>query len=418
MTQQGRVSRARLIAAASAGNALEFYDFMVYGYFALAIGQSFFPAHSETARLLLTFGTFGISFFARPIGAIILGRLADVKGRAFCMILCVAMMSLASLFMAILPGHAQIGLWAPFGILAARLVQGLALGGEFGSSTALMIEHSEGAETHAASFQGISQNISGLLAVGVAWLLSLHPQGFFGLQNFRIAFLLGAIGGVVVLILRRRLQDAPSFKRQQVENPGRHPILPGAIIIAGGLVAIGTAQTYLGLYLPTYATTQLHMQPHKALSAVFILYLILMLIIPLRLFLARLFDRTGNVGLMVFSCIGMAVVAYPAFTLLQHYPTEAALFCMPILFNLVALPYNAPLNGFMGLVFPIQGRGIGLSTGYSIGIALFGGSAPFIFTWLIAQTGSPRSPALYLVVTALITLAAIWAAQRRMRLYR
>lgn len=412
--QQGRWARAKLITAASAGNALEFYDFMVYGYFASNLAATFFPGHDQTSKLLLTFGTFAVSFFARPVGALILGRLADVKGRVFCMVLSVVLMSAAALLMAVLPGYQQIGLLAPLGILFARLVQGFALGGEFGSSTSLMIEHSAGRETHAASFQGVSQNVSGLLAVSVAWILSMHGTTIFGIEDFRIAFALGAVGGLFVLYLRRKLEDAPSFKAEQQKNPDKHPILPGAILIAAGMVAIGTAQTYLALYLPTYATTELHMQAHKALAAIFLLYLILMAIIPLRLFFANLFDRQRNSMIMVCSCLLMALIAYPAFEILHIWPGELTLFCLPVLFNLVALPYNAPLNGFMGLVFPINGRGVGLSLGYSLGIALFGGCAPFIFTWLTAHTGDPRSPALYLIFTTIITLVAIWAGQRRM----
>lgn len=413
--QQSGWARVKMIAAASAGNALEFYDFIVYGFFANALAQAFFPGHDQTSRLLLTFGAFGVSFFARPVGALLLGELADTKGRAFCMIVAVCLMSFASLMMALWPGYNQIGLVAPLGILVARLVQGFALGGEFGSSTALMIEHSAGQEAHAASFQGVSQNVAGLLATGVAWILSFHTEGWFGIQNFRIAFGLGAVAGLAVLILRRKLEDAPSFKEQKKVSLKRGPVPFGPIIIAAGMVAIGTVQTYLALYLPTYATNQLHMQAHTALADIFLLYMILMAIVPFRLLFARLFDAGQNSLYMVLSCVLMAALSYPAFAILEHWPGGITLFCLPVLFNLVALPYIAPLNGFMGLVFPIRGRGVGLSTGYSIGIALFGGTAPFIFTWLIALTGDPRSPALYLIIATVITLAAIIAANRELR---
>lgn len=405
-----------MIAAASAGNALEFYDFFIYGFFALSLGKTFFPAHNQTASLLLTFGTFGISFFARPIGAVVLGAYADRIGRSACMILAVSMMSGAILLMAVLPGYDEIGVLSPIGLLLARLVQGFALGGEFGSSTALMIEHSGGAETEAATWQGVSQNLAGLLAAGIAWLFVSWPAFSFGFEPFRIAFAMGALGGVGALLLRRRIGDAPSFieqKRTSRENSG---VLISGIAIAAGMVAIGTAQTYLVLYLPTYAATELNLKVDKALGTVCLVYMILLLLTPLRLKIAKHFDITHRSRYMVASCLAMAAMSYPVFAVLSLWPTNLALFCLPLLFALLGIPYNAPLNGFMGLVFSVRERGMGLSTGYALGIALFGGAAPFIFTWLISVTGDPRSPGLYLVFATIITLVALWGASRRLQI--
>ncbi len=414
---QSRSGRWRMIAAASAGNALEFYDFFIYGFFALSLSKSFFPGHDQTARLLLTFGTFGLSFFARPVGALALGAYADAKGRSAAMILAVAMMSLSMLLMTVLPGYERIGLLAPVGVLLARLVQGFALGGEFGSATALMIEHSAGAETEAATWQGVSQNLAGLMAAGVAWLLSSAGHTVFGVPAFRLAFALGVLGGGVALLLRRRLGEPPVFleqKEKAVPLPPAGQVAQG-VAIAGGMVAAGAAQTYLLLYLPTYAQTELGLRTSQALGTVCLLYLALLLLTPLRLFIARHFDAKRQSRYMLASCLANAALAYPAFILLARWPGQAALFLLPLLFNLVSLPYNAPLNGFMGLVFSVRERGLGLSLGYALGIAVFGGAAPFIFTWLIAVTGNPRSPALYLVFSAFITLAAIWAGRRRLR---
>jgi len=177
---EDRRKRILMIAGASIGNALEFYDFIIYGFFATELAATFFPGRDPTIKLLLTFGTFGVSFLARPIGALWLGGLADRRGRTGAMMLAVAMMTLASLLITIMPGRAAIGLFAPLGILLARLIQGFALGGEFGSSTALMIEHSPGGESLAASWQGTSQNVAGLLASSVAFALSaLMPADVF-----------------------------------------------------------------------------------------------------------------------------------------------------------------------------------------------------------------------------------------------
>jgi MHS family proline/betaine transporter-like MFS transporter len=410
------IRRAHMIAAASIGNALEFYDFIIYGYFAPYIAAAFFPGQDKTTQLLLTFGTFGISFLARPVGAVILGAYADRRGRAACMIIAVSLMTLGSAMITFMPTRATIGLVAPFGILLARLIQGFALGGEFGSSTALMIEHSEGRESHAASWQGTSQNIAGLVGSGIAFILSLTlSTSVFHDFGFRIAFAIGTLGGPVALLLRRRLQEGPAFIAQQnAAQEEQPPRSWDGIAIAAGMVAIGTAQTYLIVYLPTYAATQLHMNAGKALGAVVLLYVFTLALVPLRLLIARQFDESHRSIWMIASCIAMMAAGYPAFFLLTLWPGPVMLFLIPLFFTIIGLHYNAPLTGFMGMVFHIRHRGIGLSVGYALGIALFGGFAPFINTWLVAQTGDPRAPGIYLAITSVVTITAILFAQRRL----
>jgi MHS family proline/betaine transporter-like MFS transporter len=404
-----------MIAAATIGNALEFFDFIIYGFFATSIATTFFPGKDPTTQLLLTFGAFGVSFFARPVGALILGIFADRKGRVPCMILCVSLMTLASAMIALMPARAAIGLAAPFGILAARLIQGFALGGEFGSATALMIEHSVGSETRAASWQGISQNISQLIAAGLAWALTADVPAVLHILPFRIAFAIGALAGPVALVLRRGLLEAPAFLEQQKRpRPDKeHPTVSG-VLIAAGMVAIGTAQTYLVIYLPTYATTQLHIHANKALGAVFLTYVITLALTPWRLMIARRFDRSHQPIAMVLSCLVMLAFGYPAFMLLGLWPGPVMLFLLPLGFTVLGMYYNAPLSGFMGMVFSLRHRGVGLSIGYALGIALFGGSAPFINTWLVAHTGDPRSPGLYLIFASIVSIIAVLAARRRL----
>ena len=406
------VRRAHMIVGASIGNALEFYDFIIYGFFASSIATTFFPGRDATTRLLLTFGTFGVSFLARPVGALILGAYADRRGRLACMILSVQLMTLAGTMIALMPGRAAIGISAPLGILAARLIQGFALGGEFGSSTALMMEHSVGSETRAASWQGTSQYVASLLASGVAWLLSQDPALSPHVEAFRIAFALGVLAGPVALLLRRRLFEAPTFLSQQHEVAAAQT--PSGVVIAAGMVAIGTAQTYLVVYLPTYAMTQLHMTAGSALGTIFLVYVVTLAMTPLRLRIAGWFDDTHRSLMMLLSCAAVLAAGYPAFMLLALWPNPVMLFLLPFGLTLIGLLYNAPLTGFMGLVFPIRRRGVGLSVGYALGIAMFGGFAPFINTWLMRVTGDPRSPGLYLGFTALVTIVALLAAQRRL----
>lgn len=416
-TRHDRHRRIMMIAGASIGNALEFYDFIIYGFFATELAATFFPGKDATTRLLEAFGTFGVSFLARPVGAFVLGAFADRRGRTITMVIAVSMMTLASAMIALMPGRTSIGLLAPLGILAARLIQGFALGGEFGSSTALMIEHSPGRESHAASWQGTSQNVAGLIASSVAWGLSAAlPAGAFHHWGFRIAFAIGALAGPVALLLRRRLEDAPGFlaARASPAPATTEPSTAGGIAIAAGMVAIGTAQTYLIVYLPTFARTELHMRMGTALGAIVLLYVVTLALVPLRLAIAHRFDLTHRSRWIIASCIAMMAAGYPAFMVLNAWPGPIALFIIPLFFTVIGLPYNAPLTGYMGMVFPIRHRGIGLSVGYAIGIAAFGGFAPFINTWLIAATGDPRSPGIYLALASILTIAAIGFARRRL----
>jgi MHS family proline/betaine transporter-like MFS transporter len=409
------ISRTHMIAGAAAGNALEFYDFLIYGYFASDIGATFFPGQTPTDKLLLTFATFGVSFLARPVGALVLGAFADRAGRTICMIIAVSLMTLGSALITFMPSRAAIGLLAPFGILIARLIQGFALGGEFGSATALMIEHSPGGESFAASWQGTSQNIAGLFGTAVAFTLTqLLPTTEFHSFGFRIAFGIGTLAGPLALLLRRRLQEAPAFLAQKTATPKKTAGSFGGVAIAAGMVAIGTAQTYLIVYLPTYAATQLHMKAGKALGAVMLLYVCTLALVPWRLWIARKFDQSHRTRSMIISCLAMMAAGYPAFIALNAFPGAFMLFLIPLFFTVIGLYYNAPLTGFQGMVFGIRHRGIGLSVGYALGIALFGGFAPFINTWLVAQTNDPRSPGLYLAVTSIVTIVAILFAQRRL----
>lgn len=407
-----------MIAGAALGNALEFYDFLIYGYFASDIGAAFFPGQTQTDKLLLTFATFGVSFLARPVGALVLGAFADRSGRTVCMIIAVSLMTLGSALITFMPTRAAIGLAAPCGILLARLIQGFALGGEFGSATALMIEHSPGGESLAGSWQGTSQNIAGLFGTAVAFGLSqLLPAAVFHSYGFRIAFGIGTLAGPLALLLRRRLKEAPAFLAQkdrpdEIEESAHNPF--SGVAIAAGLVAIGTAQTYLIVYLPTYAANQLHMKSGQALGAVMLLYACTLAMVPWRLWIAHQFDQSHRTRSMIISCIAMMAAGYPAFIALDSYPGAVMLFLIPLFFTVIGMYYNAPLTGFQGMVFGIRHRGIGLSVGYALGIAVFGGFAPFINTWLVAQTHDSRAPGLYLAVASITTIIAILYARKRL----
>ncbi len=410
--------RPRMIVAASIGNALEFYDFLIYAFFATSIAAAFFPGRDSTTGLMLTFGTFGISFLARPIGAMALGAYADRKGRVGSMTISIALMTLGTVTIALMPTSASIGVAAPIGILAARLMQGFALGGEFGSSTAFMIEHAAQRQTWAASWQSTSQFIAATFASGVAWLLTelLPPANFTG-WGFRIALGLGAAIGPIALLLRRTMQEPTAFliavQNRPASGQDKQPCIIGGIALGAGLLALGTGITYLDVYLPTYAVVHLHLSARSALGTIFLTYLAMLSMTPLRLMIADRYDRRRSDRMMLISCVLLVFAGYPSFMLLDAWPSTFMLFLIPIVLAFLSIFYVTPLPVFMGMVFPIHRRGAGLSIGYALGVALFGGFAPLINTWLVSSTGDARSPGAYVTALALLTMIALLVARRR-----
>ena len=212
--RKGRPSLAWVVATASVGNALEWYDFSVFGYFASQIAAAFFPTAGSTRGLLLTFGTYGVSFLARPLGAAILGSYADRRGRRASLTASIVLMTFGTAMMAVMPGYATIGRLAPAGILAARLIQGFSAGGEFGGATAFMIEHAERRAGFFGSFQFTSQAASAILGSGVGWGLSaVLSASTLSAWGFRLPFLFGLLIGPVGFVVRRHIERNAGLRR-------------------------------------------------------------------------------------------------------------------------------------------------------------------------------------------------------------
>ncbi|KNB21538.1 membrane protein, partial [Salmonella enterica subsp. enterica serovar Typhimurium] len=202
----------RVIVSASIGNALEWFDLVVYGFFAVTIAKLFFPTGNDTVSLLLTLGTFGVSFFMRPLGAIVIGAYADRAGRKAALTLSIVLMMVGTLLIAIMPTYAAIGVLAPVGIVIARMVQGFSAGGEFGSATAFLAEHAPQRRGFFSSWQVASQGLTTLLAAGFGALLTgnLSPEAMAS-WGWRIPFFFGLLIGPVAYYIRRRLDETPEF---------------------------------------------------------------------------------------------------------------------------------------------------------------------------------------------------------------
>lgn len=409
----------RLVTAASIGNALEWFDLVVYGFFAATIAKLFFPAGDDTMSLLIALGTFGVSFFMRPLGAVVLGIYADRAGRKAALTLSITLMMVGTLLIAAMPTYASIGVLAPIGLTLARLIQGFSAGGEFGSATAFLAEHSPARRGFYSSFQVASQGLTTLLAAlfGAVLTSALAPEQMTA-WGWRVPFFFGLCIGPVAYYIRRHTTETPAFLQAQPSEAPLQEALGsnGARIVYGiGAVILATVATYLVLYMPSHAVRQLHLPPRVAFSAAVVTGLVQMIASPIA---GHLSDRIGRIALMRIGAIALLVLVYPAFLLLQTHPVEGALWLVQAVLGLLLALYFAPLPALLAELFPTRTRTTGMSLAYNLAATLFGGFAPFIITWLIATTGNPLAPAFYVMGAALISSAALWVIARRRWLMR
>jgi MHS family proline/betaine transporter-like MFS transporter len=408
----------RIVISSSIGNALEWYDFLVYGFFASVIGKLFFPADDEWVSLLFAVGSFGVSFITRPVGAIVLGLYADKKGRKAALTLSILLMIVGTLAIALMPSYQQIGIVAPIAILLARLVQGFAVGGEFGSATAFMVEHSTRGRGYYASWQFASQGLAAILASGFGALLtaSLSPAELEG-WGWRLPFVFGLLVGPVGFYIRRHLDETPEFVAEQKKTT----TAPEAsfksqwtnLLLAVGVVAQSTVSVYvLQLYMPTYAVKQLHLPAAQSFGVVVLNGGLQFLLSPV---MGALSDRIGRIRIMLTTSVLMMLLIYPMFAVLRAHPTIGALLVLQAVSGIFKAAYSGPMPALMSEIFPTRVRSTGLSLGYSLGVTLFGGFAPFIVTWLIHTTGDTLAPSYYVLTAAVVSgvSLAIIALRRR-----
>ncbi|ORC47549.1 hypothetical protein B2G74_20750 [Burkholderia sp. A27] len=405
----------RAVVAASIGNALEWFDLVVYGFFAVIIAKLFFPAGNETVSLLLTLGTFGVSFFMRPLGAVVIGAYADRAGRKAALTLSIVLMMGGTLIIAVLPTYSSIGLAAPVILVIARLMQGFSAGGEFGSATAFLAEHVPGRRGFFASWQVASQGLTTLLAAGFGALLTgeLSPQHMAS-WGWRVPFVFGLLIGPVAWYIRTRLDETPEFlAAETTTTPLRDTFTSQKLrlLIAIGVVVLGTVSTYLVLYMPTYGVKQLGLAPSVAFGAIALTGVIQMLFAPL---VGHLSDRYGRTTIMLAPALLLLVLIYPAFVYLIAHPSFGTLITLQIVFGFLMTGYFAALPGLLSEMFPVQTRTTGMSLAYNIAVTIFGGFGPFIIAWLIGFTGSKAAPSYYLIFAAVVSLVALMAARRKL----
>lgn len=411
------LSLTQIVIATSAGNALEWFDIVIYGFFALYIGRHFFPTANQTASLLLTFGTFGASYLIRPIGGVVLGAYADKRGRKAALIMSVSLMMLGTAIVAVMPTYASIGISAPIGVFLARLIQGFSAGGEFGASTAMLIEHAPHRRGFLASWQFATQGLSTLMAATCGFALAklLSPEALQS-WGWRVPFFLGLLIGPVGLYLRRFLEDAPDFTEGvRTKTPVRDVFLSQKwmVLVAAGALAVSTSVNYLLQYLPTFAIRELHLPASTSFAATMLGGVILTGVTP---FAGHLSDRIGRLTQMTTVGSLLLVTVYPAFSYTLSHLSMVTLFGLVAWLALLKSIYFGALPALMSELFPAATRSTGMSVAYNIGVTVFGGFTPAVVTWLISATANRSAPSFYLMVTAMISLAALASVSRTKRM--
>ncbi|WGY72877.1 MFS transporter [Burkholderia cepacia] len=403
----------RVIAAASIGNALEWFDLVIYAFFAVTISKLFFPSGSDTVSLLLTLGTFGVSFFMRPLGAVVLGVYADRVGRKAALTLSILLMMVGTLLIAIMPTYQSIGVLAPIGIVIARMIQGFSAGGEFGSATAFLAEHGGHRRGFYSSWQAASQGLTTLLAAlaGTILTTSLTPEQVLN-WGWRIPFFFGLLIGPVAYYIRTSINETPEFltsETTQTPLADTFATQKQRLLLAVGAVVVGTVSSYLIVYMPTYAIKQLGIPASAAFAATIMTGVIQMIAAPI---FGHLSDRFGRTGIMLTAAGIFLIFSYPLFHVLHRHPGIETLVAAQIFFGVLISAYFGVLPALLSELFSTQTRTTGMSIGYNLSVTIFGGFAPFIITWLIGVTGNQLAPSFYLVAAATLSFASLWGIRK------
>ena len=408
-SRAGGVSKS-VIAATVAGNALEFYDFVAYAFFAVYIGKTFFPASTPFGSLLLSLAVFGVGFVARPLGGVVIGAFADRAGRRAALLLTIALITMGTLGLALTPSFASIGVAAPIIVVVCRLIQGLALGGEVGPSAAFLIESAPNNErgfygSWLLGAQGAGVLVAGLLGVGLSAQLSPADMLAWG---WRVPFLVGLLLLPVALYLRRNMPETLHAETVKPTSSGITGLgrQRGFIVLAVLVIIGGTVSTYVGQYMTTYAITTLKMSPAHAMGATVVGGLSTLVFAVLGGWMC---DRIGRKPTMFWPRVAAAVLTVPAFLLLVAHPTPVTLYAVSgFLAALTAVSGAASLVAIPELL-PRGIRATGMAIAYAVGVALFGGTTQLLVAWLIGVTGNPAAPAWYVAGASVITAVAMLA---------
>jgi metabolite-proton symporter len=395
----------------SLGNFLEMYDFMVFGYYAAAIGRAFFPTHNEYASLMLSFMTFGTGYLMRPLGAIVLGAYIDHHGRRKGLLLTLSLMAVGTLSIGVMPGYETIGLFAPLLIVAGRLLQGLSAGVEIGGVSVYLAEIAPpGRKGFFVSWQSGSQQVAVIFAALLGLVLSsvLRPEQMAG-WGWRVPLLIGSMLIPFLLLLRRSLAETDDFKARKHHPDAleiwRTVLANWPLMILGMMLTLTTTVTFylITAYMPTYGTSVLHLTTTSSMLVTLFVGISNLCWLPL---MGALSDRVGRRPLLLlFSTIAL-LTPYPVLLWLVSMPSFSRLLAAALWLSMIFGSYNGAMVVFLTEIMPAAVRVSGFSFSYSLATGIFGGFTPAVSTWLIHETGNAAMPGAWMALAGLSSLIA------------
>lgn len=416
-----RASVACEIAAAAAGNALEWFDFIIYGYFAGVIAKLFFPAAGQVGSLLLATATFGLGFVVRPLGSVVLGIYGDRAGRKAALSLTIWLMMAGTAAIVIAPPYRQAGWLGAIMLVLARLVQGFAASGEYGSAVAFLAEKAPATRRNFYVSLQMSTTMLAIVLGGVIGTGLTHGLNQQQLENWgwRIPFIIGLLIGPIGYYIRRRVSETESFTATD-KLPARVVIrllfgehLP-VTLSAIGVTAIGTVAFYLNLiYMPTFAVKELGLPLSAPFTSTAVAGLVMVLTAPIAGLLGDI--KVKPIALFTAGVVALALLTFPLYEWIIAQPSLRNLLIMQAI---VAIPMgiiSGLIPTLVANIFPTGIRSTGLALSYNIPTTVFGGFSPLIVTYLIASTENKAAPALYIVAAAVLSLASLAAFGRNRR---
>lgn len=409
VTSAGRQSKIGSVVRVAVGNALEMYDFQIFGYYAPAIGLTFFPRGSAFAGLMLSLMTFGAGFLMRPLGAIVLGAYIDHHGRRAGLLLTLAMMAVGTLSIAIVPGYAAIGIAAPILVVLGRLVQGLSAGVELGGVSVYLSEiATSGRKGFYVAWQSGSQQVAVMFAalLGIALSVSLTANQMTR-WGWRVPLLVGSTLLPLLFLLRRSLQETEAFRaRRHRPRPAelvRMLFANWPLVLLGMMMSTMTTVCFymVTAYTPTYGSTVLHLAATGNLAVTLCVGAINFILLPIS---GAFSDRVGRRPLLIGCTLISLFTAYPALSWLVAAPSFGRLMAVELWLAALYATYNGAMAVFLTEIMPVEVRTSGFSLAYSLATAVFGGFTPAICTYLIHITGNRAIPGVWLSFAAVCGL--------------